>query len=123
MPGDGFGISLTAVRLEAVDLPDELVRAQREGRLVLFVGAGASVAAPSSLPTFEGLAKRIGEESGRPYPGASSTSPDRFLGELKTLGVDVPVRPSRGLQRSTTSGKRAAARVRYHPTMGLRTAS
>ena len=89
---DGFGISLTAVRLEAIDLPDELVTAQREGRLVLFVGAGASVAAPSRLPTFEDLAKQIGEESGTPYPGVSSTSPDRFLGQLEALGVDVHIR-------------------------------
>ena len=80
------------MRLEAVDLSDNLVAAQRQGRLVLFVGAGVSVAAPSSLPTFEDMARRIGEESEEVYPGDRSTSPDQFLGQLKGRGVDVHLR-------------------------------
>ena len=76
------------MRVGTVDLPDELVNAHSEGRLVLFVGAGASVAEPSGLPTFERLAQMIGDDVGCVYPGDAS-SPDVFLGNLKGEEVDV----------------------------------
>jgi hypothetical protein len=36
-----------------VDLPQALVAAQREGRLVIFAGAGVSMGPPANLPSFE----------------------------------------------------------------------
>jgi hypothetical protein len=47
-----------------LDIPDELVEAHRDGELVVFVGAGVSVGAPSSLPLFRGLAEQIAAETG-----------------------------------------------------------
>jgi hypothetical protein len=44
-----------------VDLPADLIEAHRAGRLVLFVGAGTSIASPSGLPTFS---DDIASESG-----------------------------------------------------------
>ena len=79
------------MRVGDVELPAELVSAHSAGRLVIFVGAGASVAAPSCLPTFDCLAARIGNESRQPYPGDSS-GPDQFLECLKARGVDVHLR-------------------------------
>lgn len=42
-----------------VDIPTEVIEAQQDGRLVLFVGAGASVSAPSNYPLFNELAKSV----------------------------------------------------------------
>lgn len=76
-----------------VNIPDELITAQREGRLVLFVGAGASVDPPSGLPTFLALAERIASESAVTFTDQDRDHPDRFLGDLDLDGpigkVDV----------------------------------
>jgi hypothetical protein len=47
-----------------LDIPDEVVQAHHDGDLVVFVGAGASAGAPSSLPLFGGLAAQIAAETG-----------------------------------------------------------
>ena len=79
------------MRLGAVEIPDALVDAHRDGKLVLFVGAGASVAAPSNLPTFRGLVDRIAEHNDRTCLDSGS-SPDQVLDRLKRGGVDVHLR-------------------------------
>lgn len=73
-----------------VNLPDALVTAQRSGRLVIFAGAGVSVDAPSSLPNFHQLAEQVG--AGAPPEGEPI---DRFLGRLRTRGVEVHRRVQR----------------------------
>ena len=42
-----------------VELPNRVMEALQDGTLVLFVGAGASVASPSGLPLFEDLARQL----------------------------------------------------------------
>ena len=71
-----------------IEIPDDLVSAHTDGKLVLFVGAGASVDAPSRLPTFGGLAEDIAEKSRQPLPVEGSPL-DRELGRMKDAGVDV----------------------------------
>ena len=71
-----------------VKLPDELIAAQSDGRLVVFVGSGASVGAPSGLPTFRGLARQIALEAFRPFD-EKRVDFDVFLGELEEHAVDV----------------------------------
>lgn len=66
---------------DQVDLPPELIAAQQRGDLVVFVGAGASMDAPSSLPSFAGLTKRIATDAGVEPPSASVPL-DEFLGDL-----------------------------------------
>lgn len=68
-----------------VDLPGEVVDALQSDRLVVFVGAGASVAAPSSLPPFKQLAIDLGRRARVEYHHEPI---DRFLGELDGL-IDV----------------------------------
>ena len=63
-----------------VDLPEGLLAAQREDRLVLFVGAGVSRNPPSSLPLFPGLAQEIARLAAEPYDKRMPT--DVFLGRL-----------------------------------------
>lgn len=62
-----------------VDVPEELIDAHRRGDLVLFVGAGASVNPPSSLPTFLSLTEAIADQSGRTLTAADRERPDRSL--------------------------------------------
>ena len=82
-----YGI-LDGVWLEGVDIPERLVSAHTGGRLVLFVGAGASVDEPSGLPTFYELAKQLAEESHK-HPPAEGEALDKALGSLWKGGVDV----------------------------------
>lgn len=65
-----------------VDLPQVVMDAHAEGRLVLFVGAGASVAAPSSLPLFGELARQLAELARVSFDDAMAI--DFFLGSMPT---------------------------------------
>ncbi len=76
--------------LDPIDIPDELLEAQEQGRLVIFAGAGVSMGEPSNLPSFKGLAAQIAGS----HPLAADIAKydarlDRFLGELFRQGVDV----------------------------------
>lgn len=73
--------------LPDVELPDELVTAELERKLVVFVGAGASIDPPSGLPTFDGLAKRIAEDASLSADGR--TDYDVWLDEMLHHGVPV----------------------------------
>src|SRR5947208_11825481 len=44
---------------EPLDIPDELVEAQEQGKLVVFAVAGVSMGAPSNLPSFKGWLPRL----------------------------------------------------------------
>jgi NAD-dependent SIR2 family protein deacetylase len=70
-----------------IELPDELSQARRDGRLVVFAGAGVSRGPPSSLPLFPGLAERIAENTAMPQEPNELL--DRFLGRLHRSGVKV----------------------------------
>jgi hypothetical protein len=75
---------------DVVDIPDGVVEAGLNGSLVVFVGAGASIGPPSSLPTFEDLATevatalRVGT-----YEPSVHRGPDVFFDRLELQGLDV----------------------------------
>lgn len=66
---------------ENVEFPDELVDAARDDKLVLFVGAGASIDAPANLPTYNKLVHQLADEQGVNRP-ADKAALDAFLGKL-----------------------------------------
>jgi hypothetical protein len=72
-----------------VDFPEPLVDAHAAGNLVIFVGAGASMAPPSSLPNFGTLAAQIASESSVTLTDEELLQPDFALGRISSLGVDV----------------------------------
>lgn len=72
----------------AVELPNELIQAHRDNRLVIFVGAGASRAAPSNLPDFGQLTRDIIEDAHASDLDLDE-GPDVLLGRLIERGVDV----------------------------------
>ncbi|MGH7866225.1 MAG: hypothetical protein ACREP9_01010, partial [Candidatus Dormibacteraceae bacterium] len=63
-----------------VELPQAVVEAHIEGKLVLFVGAGASVDAPSSLPLFKELARQLAAVASVPFDAPEAI--DYFLGSM-----------------------------------------
>ena len=66
------------MRLRHADIPEALARAHKQGRLVLFVGAGVSSPAPSCLPSFDELADRIARQIGAPHDGHSRSAEQRL---------------------------------------------
>ncbi|MEU4532505.1 SIR2 family protein [Micromonospora ureilytica] len=73
-----------------VNIPTELTEAHTAGQLVLFIGAGASVDAPSGLPLFDKLASRIAQEAHQHVqPGER---PDHLLGRIDDQQVDIHLR-------------------------------
>lgn len=65
---------------EGVDLPEEIVDAHAKGRLVFFVGAGASMDPPSNLPAFKKLARELAEAARVPFD--EDIAIDLFLGSM-----------------------------------------
>ena len=75
------------MRIGGVDFPEPLLNALREGRLVVFAGAGVSMGPPANLPGFRELALRVAHGTGL-FIGEYEQE-DRFLGRVKEAGPDV----------------------------------
>lgn len=73
-----------------IELPEELVNAQIDGKLVIFAGAGVSMNQPSNLPDFRNMVKEIQSNAGNLLKwDCEKEPPDRFLGRLKDKGPNV----------------------------------
>ncbi|GAA4728390.1 DUF4020 domain-containing protein [Nocardioides endophyticus] len=72
-----------------VDVPADLVEAARTGRLVLFVGAGASMDPPANLPDFKNLVREVGNAARTPPTETDLQRLDKFLGGLDDRGIEV----------------------------------
>ncbi len=75
------------MRISGADFPEPMLNALRDGRLVVFVGAGVSMGPPANLPGFRELACQIAEGTGLTIDEYEPE--DRFLGRLKEAGPDV----------------------------------
>lgn len=64
-----------------LQIPQGVLDAQRDGRLVVLAGAGVSKELPSGLPLFRELVEEI---AGRKLFEAEKPRPDRLLGNLPT---------------------------------------
>ena len=91
-----------------VDLPQPLLAAQREGRLVVFAGAGVSMGDPSNLPSFDSLATSIAGGVLTPNPGEGL---DAFLGRLEQRGIDVQARTRAIIDRPTSQPRLVHERI------------
>ena len=72
--------------IKGVEFPEKLILDQRDGKLVIFAGAGVSRDRPSSLPTFIELTERI---ISRKLKHKEKDQLDRILGASKQAGVNV----------------------------------
>lgn len=72
-------------RLGNLDFDDRILDAIKDGKLVVFAGAGVSMGSPSNLDNFERLSEKIARNT-----GLTPEFPlDRFLGVLQHRGVAV----------------------------------
>lgn len=85
------------MKIGKINFPKAILSALRDGRLVVFAGAGVSMGEPSCLPSFRLLARRIAEGTGIVL--SDNEPEDRFLGRLSGSGVDVHTRAARELSR------------------------
>ena len=99
-----------------VDVPEPVLLAQQQGRLVLFVGAGVSAGPPSSLPLFVHLAKGIAGEAHAPLTDEVETHPDHFLGRLEASGVPVHARVKAIVEQSVLPNRVHEALVGLFPS-------
>ena len=67
------------MKIKGVDFPEPLLNALRDGRLVVFAGAGVSMGPPAGLPDFRRLAEQVAEGTVQPSKTKSETD-DQFLG-------------------------------------------
>src|ERR1043165_373660 len=86
--------------IKSIDFPEDLLRAQTTGNLVVFAGAGVSIPAPSLLPSFAGLAATIGSAAN--IKKDEHEPEDRYLGRLKNAGVKVHEMTARVLVNGRT---------------------
>src|SRR5438046_1792432 len=82
------------MRLHGVDFPQSIIDAQKNGKLVIFAGAGVSMDAPSNYPNFEQLATEMG---GATHPMLAGEPIDRYLGRLVEEKIVVHDRVRRRL--------------------------
>jgi hypothetical protein len=78
---------MVIMKIDSIDFPAPLLRALRDGKLVVFAGTGVSMGAPANLPDFKGLAKEIALGSDKTQKKGEPI--DRFLGRLQNEGVDL----------------------------------
>ncbi len=84
------------MRSSDIRFPETLRSALRDGRLVVFAGAGVSMGSPACLPDFGTLADSIAKGSGETR--LDRETDDAFLGRLHNAGVRVHDRAARLLQ-------------------------
>lgn len=77
------------MHIRDVNFPESLIRAQKEGRLVIFAGAGVSMPSPSNYPNFEKLAVKVASNVLLKEPKGPKEPLDHFLGRLEHQGVKV----------------------------------
>ena len=100
-----------------VEIPEPLMLAQEQGSLVVFVGAGASLAPPSSLPLFRGLAEAIAADTQSPCTAADLDEPSKFLGRLFDQGRPVHQRAHARVSASTVPNDIHKALVELFPSL------
>lgn len=74
------------MNINGIDFPNEIIESIQDNKLVVFVGAGVSVGAPTLLPNFEDLADEIASGSGEKR---GEESCEAFLGKLKFRNINV----------------------------------
>ena len=82
-----------------VNIPNDVLTALQDNKLVVFAGAGVSIPEPARYPDFKQLADEIGRGSVSRKP---EDSVDTYLGQLKSIGVDVHGRTKRILSDTTS---------------------
>ena len=92
------------MKSEKIDFPTPLLNALRDGKLVIFAGAGVSMDKPACLPDFKSLAETIAKGTGESLQDGQPI--DGFLGRLQDNGVKVHARAERRTFKGRPEGRR-----------------
>lgn len=86
-----------------VEVPPELMASHAAGRLVIFVGAGASKGEPSGLPLFVELTELVAADANQELSEEDRRRPDVYLGRLDDEQIiDVHARVAHHLGRESS---------------------
>ena len=85
------------MKITGIEFPEPLCTALRDGKLVVFAGAGVSKGEPANLPIFKNLADAIALGTGLVLEDHEPV--DRFLGRLQHQKVDVHARAAKELSK------------------------
>ena len=85
------------MKITGIEFPEPLCTALRDGKLVVFAGAGVSMGEPANLPNFKDLADAIAQGTG--IASKDNEPVDRFLGRLQHQEVDVHARAAKELSK------------------------
>jgi hypothetical protein len=80
---DGDG----AMKIRQIDFPEPLLSSLKDGKLVVFAGAGVSMGEPSNYPSFNGLTQAIGNWAS--IHRDEEEPHERFLGRLVHQNIKV----------------------------------
>ena len=83
------------MRIGRIELPEPVLTAVRDGKLVVFAGTGVSMGSPANLPDFPQLATEIA--AGTDQVRQKGEPEDRFLGRLHREGIKVHERAAKRL--------------------------
>ena len=75
------------MKIGGVDFPEPLLNALRDGKLVVFAGAGVSMGPPARLPSFRELAEKVAEGTGKSIE--KSEPVDHLLVQLEDFGDKI----------------------------------
>jgi hypothetical protein len=75
------------LKIKSIDFPNELIRAIRNEKTVVFAGAGVSMGSPANLPSFKKLAIDISTATNEEKK--ENETEDRFFGRLHQKGFPV----------------------------------
>lgn len=89
------------MKIAGIQLPEPLLAALRDRKLVVFAGAGVSMGEPANLPSFRRLAELIAVGTGEAMQDRELE--DRFLGRLQHRQVDVHTRAAQELLRGNAA--------------------
>jgi len=81
--------------LGGITIPEALITAHEEGRLVIFTGAGISIAPPSNLPSFLALCEQVAVKlQSSEDPNASEWKPQLIVNRSSSTVAASSGRPN-----------------------------
>lgn len=86
-----------------VEIDDRLVEALRDGRMVIFVGAGVSMGAPTNLPGFESLATELGADAR--VERHEHEFVERYLGRVADSGFPLHAQTAARIEKAEESNR------------------
>ena len=86
------------MKIKGIEFPKPLLKALREGKLVVFAGAGVSMGSPAGLPSFRELSEAIAQGTGEVLNEGEPE--DQFLGRLQYKEQNVHARAAQVLSRN-----------------------